>query len=78
MESSRDPEPRRVPEGEYLYTIQIQESSGQVRKWVIRQGDRANNISVTAKGREVVCGWDRFLSSLRKHLAIPKRILHEQ
>ena len=74
MESPREDEPRRVPEGEYLYTIQIQESSGQVRKWIIRQGDRANNIRVIAKGREVVCGWDRLLCSLRHNLSVTKRV----
>lgn len=75
MESPAPDEPRRVPDRELLYTLQIQESSGQVRKWVIRQGPRANNIRVFAKGREVVCGWDKLMSSLRKHLSISKRIL---
>lgn len=74
MESPRDPEPRRVPEGELLYTLQIQESSGQVRKWVIKQGNRANNIRVIAKGREVVCGWDKLMRSLRRNLSAQKRI----
>lgn len=74
MECPRDPEPRRVPDGELLYTIQIQESSGQVRRWVINQGPRANNIRVKAKGREVVCGWDHLMRSLRHNLSIQKRI----
>ena len=74
MESPREDEPRRVPDGEYLYTIQIQDSSGQVRKWVVRQGPRANNIRVAAKGKSVVCGWDRFTRTLRRHLSIQKRI----
>ncbi len=74
MESPREPEPRRVPEGEYLYTIQIQESSGQVRKWVIRQGPRTNNITVTSKGKSVTCGWDKLMRSLRHNLSITKRI----
>jgi len=74
MESPRDLEPRRVPEGELLYTLQIQEASGQVRKWVIRQGDRANNLKVTAKGKTVCCGWDKFMRSLRHNLSIQKRV----
>lgn len=74
MEQPRDPEPRRVPEGEYLYTIQLQESSGQVRKWIIRQGPRANNIRVSAKGKSVVCGWDKLMRSLRHNLSITKRL----
>jgi hypothetical protein len=72
MESPREDEPRRVPDRELLYTIQIQESSGQARKWVIRQGPRANNIRVFAKGREVVCGWDKLMRSLRHNLSIKK------
>lgn len=74
LESPPISEPRRVPDKELLYTIQIQESSGQVRKWVIKQGPRANNIRVSAKGREVVCGWDRFMRCLRRNLSIQKRI----
>lgn len=38
-----------------------------------KQGPRANNIRVTAKGREVVCGWDRLTAALRKRLSVPKR-----
>lgn len=78
IKSPINPEPRRVPDRELLYTLQIQESSGQVRKWIVRQGPRVNNIRVCSKGREIVCGWDRLMRSLRKNLSIPKRILHEQ
>jgi len=74
MEVPRDPEPRRVLDGELLCTLQIHEASGQVRRWVVRQGPRANNIRVTAKNREVVCGWDKLMRSLRKRLALSKRV----
>lgn len=75
MESPREPKRCRVPDGELLYTLQIQESSGQVRKWIIKQGPRANNIRVTAKGRNVVCGWDKLMRSLRRNLSIQKSII---
>ncbi len=53
---------------------------GTVRRWVIEQGPRANNIGVIARvagGNDVprVMGWDRLLSGLRKRLAISKRVM---
>lgn len=74
MEPPPDYEPRKLDDGEFLGVIQWQDSSGQVRRWTIHQGPRANNIRVTAKGKEVVCGWDHLLTSLRKNLSIPKKI----
>ena len=74
MESPPDNEPRKLDDGMFLGVLQWQDASGQVRRWTVRQGPRANNIRVTAKGKGVVCGWDYLLTSLRKNLSIPKRI----
>ena len=73
MESPPDNEPRKLDDGEFLGVLQWQDASGQVRRWTIRQGPRANNIRLTAKGKEVVCGGDRLTASLRKRLSVPKR-----
>lgn len=74
MAGGRDDEPRPLPVGEFLGVLEWREASGKVRRWVIKQGSRANNIRVESQGRSVVCGWDRLLRSLRKKLAIPKRV----
>jgi hypothetical protein len=75
-----DPEPQRVPEGRPLGVLTWHAQDGTVRKWVVTQGPRANNIGVivrVAGGDETrrVMGWDRLLVDLRKLLAMPKRIL---
>ncbi len=75
MESPPDDEPRRVPEGQFLGVLQWHASDGTVRRWTVRQGDRANNIKVHAKGKTIVCGWDFMMRKLRKHLSIPKRLI---
>ena len=77
-----DPEPRRVPEGMPLGVLTWHATDGTVRRWVVEQGPRANNIAVAARvagGDETrrVMGWDRFLGALRKRLAMPKRILKD-
>ena len=74
MESPPDDEPRRIPDGQFLGVLQWHAADGSVRRWTIRQGPRANNIRVTAKGKEVVCGWDKLTASLRKRLAVLKRL----
>jgi hypothetical protein len=74
MQSPPDDEPRRVPEGQFLGVLQWHAADGTVRRWTIRQGNRANNIQVQAKGRSLVCGWDRFFRGLRKRLSMPLRI----
>jgi hypothetical protein len=74
MESPASSEPRKVPQGEYLGTLRWYAADGTLRSWVITQGDRANNIEAQAKQKRVICGWDRFLVGLRKHLSISKRI----
>jgi hypothetical protein len=74
-----DPEPQRVPEGQPLGVLAWHAIDGSVRRWVIEQGPRANNIAVVARvaggdnARRVI-GWDGFLSALRKRFAMPKRI----
>jgi len=78
MEAPRDDEPRRVPEGQFLGVLQWHAADGTVRRWTIRQGDRANNIQVAAKGQTVMCGWDYLLRKLRGHLAVPKRIFRDE
>jgi len=74
MAKPSDREPRRVPDRELLEVIQIQSKCGQVRKWVVLQGPRANNIRVLSKSKEVVCGWDKLTRMLRKNLSRPRRI----
>ena len=74
MELPPDDEPRRVPEGQFLGVLQWHAADGTVRRWTIRQGPRANNIKVSAKGKVAVCGWDYLLRKLRRGLAVPKRI----
>ena len=74
-----DPEPRRVPEGMPLGVLTWHAADGTVKRWVVEQGPRANNIAIVARvagGDEIrrVMGWDKLLSGLRKRLAIPKRI----
>lgn len=74
MESPRDSEPRRVPDGFHLGCLTWLDSSGSAHRWHITQGPRANNIRVIAKGRAIVCGWDRLLRVLRRNLSVQKRI----
>ena len=74
-----DSEPQRVPEGQPLGVLTWHAIDGTVRRWVVTQGPRANNIAVVARvaGRDEtrrVMGWDRFLGALRKRLAMPKRL----
>jgi hypothetical protein len=45
--------------------------SGQVRKWVIRIGDRVDRITLESPGKKPTQsrGWTWFLTQLRKHLS---------
>lgn len=74
MEQPPDDTPRRVPDGEFLGVLQWHACDGKVRRWTIRQGPRANNVRVIAGGKEIICGWDKLMSSLRKRLSVPKRL----
>jgi hypothetical protein len=72
-------EPLKVPEGTPLGVLTWQSADGSVRRWVICQGTRANNIGVVARvagGDDLrrVMGWDKLLRGLRKRLAVPKRL----
>lgn len=74
-------EPQRVPEGQHLGVLTWHAADGTVRSWIINQGPRANNIGVVARllgsdGARRVMGWDKLLSSLRKRLALPKRLFN--
>ena len=79
MESGEvDEEPRRVPEGEMLGVLTWHAADGTVRRWIITQGPRANNIAVTARvsggdDQPRIMGWDRLMAGLRRKLSIPKR-----
>lgn len=71
----RTPELVRVNKGQFLGTLTWQSADGEVRKWNIRQGKRANGIEVSAKGKKIQCGWDKLVRGLRKNLAVPKKVL---
>ena len=64
--------PGRLPPGAFLGVLAWTEASGQVRRWVVSQGPRVNNVCVRSKGKSVVCGWDHLLASLRKKLSAAK------
>lgn len=75
-----DTEPRRVPEGHLLGVLTWHAADGTVRRWIIQQGPRSNNITVIARvahgdSSTRSMGWDKLLTKLRKHLAVPKRLL---
>ena len=67
----------RVPEGQHLGVLQWHAADGEVRRWTIKQGDRANSIIVSAKGKTLQCGWAKLFSGLRKKLAVKKVWLPE-
>ncbi len=54
---------------------QPEKPKGTVRRWTIKQGQRMNGIQVSAKGKDIECGWDHLFRSLRKKLSTPKRTL---
>lgn len=77
MASPRDPELVRIPAGEYLGCLQWHGADGEVKRWAITQGVRANNITVQA----LVAGRDRkrrlstftaLLGRLRECLCTPR------
>ncbi len=69
-----DPQMYRLLRGEYLGTLQWTGADGQVRRWIIRQGWRANSISIVARvvGKVVKRQertWTWLLTGLRKILS---------
>jgi hypothetical protein len=75
-----DDEPQRVPKGAPLGILTWHAIDGTMRRWIIQQGPRSNNITVTARvasgdTAKRNMGWDKLLTKLRKHLAVPKRLL---
>ena len=74
MEAPVDCGPVRVPEGQLLGVLQWHAADGTVRRWVVKQGTRANNLSISAQGKTVAGGWDKLLTSLRKRLAVQRRV----
>jgi hypothetical protein len=57
-------------------------TDGTVRRWVVWQGPRANNIAIVARvaggnDTRLLMGRDRFLGALRKRLAMSKRLFTE-
>jgi hypothetical protein len=74
-----DSTPLRVPEGAPLGQLTWQAADGTVRRWIIRQGPRANNILVIGRTprhdpKPIASGWDKFFRTLRRHLSTPKRL----
>ncbi len=75
-----EPEFVRVPRGTYLGTLTWQDADGQVRRWVITQGERANNIAVlgrVARGDKLRHGstWSALFGRLRRCLAVSRHVL---
>jgi hypothetical protein len=64
----------KVPEGQHLGVLQWHAADGTVRRWAVCQGTRANNLSISAKGKSISGGWDKLFRGLRKHLSGPRRI----
>lgn len=78
MENLPHQTPSRVPAGVPLGVLQWHAADGKVRRWVIRQGKRANGMQVAAQGKKVECGWDHLFRTLRTKLAQPKRLFPDQ
>lgn len=61
--------PRLRDAGDFIGTMELRLDNDVVRRWVLRQGPRANNITISIGGAKKHCGWDTLMSGLRKHLA---------
>lgn len=75
-----DPELVRVPAGEFIGTLTWQDASSQIRRWTVRQGLRANNVTVEAfvvghPAKRHACTWTAFLARLRSALSLPRRVV---
>lgn len=67
----RDDGPRRVPVGELLGVLQWAAACGEVKRMVVRQGARANQIRVEGCRRDH--GFDWLLRQVRGKLAVRRR-----
>ncbi|MEM6911071.1 MAG: hypothetical protein AAF555_05755 [Verrucomicrobiota bacterium] len=56
-----------LEEGELLGVLQWQERSGRVRRWVVRQSKRSNQIKIDGVPKPKCWSW--LLARLRKHTA---------
>jgi hypothetical protein len=73
-------EPQRVPQGQHLGVLTWHAADGTVRRWIVKQGPRSNNIGILPRIFRATpflrfMGWDTFLTGLRAKLSTPKRIL---
>lgn len=71
----RDDGPRRVPAGEFIGVLQWAAAFGEVKRMVVRQGGRANQIRVDGCRRDH--GWDWVLRRVRGKLAVRRRRFRE-
>ena len=53
--------------GDYMGTLQWRQCDGSVRKWIVRQGSRSNQIRIDGVKKEH--GWTWLTDRLRVHLA---------
>jgi hypothetical protein len=72
-ETPREPELRPVPAGEFILFITVQFAHGEVKRLIVRQGARANQIRVDGMCKDH--GWDYITQRLRSRLAVPRRVL---
>jgi hypothetical protein len=64
--------PQRLPEGEFLGTLQWHDCSGKINRWTVRQGKRVDQIRVA--GMREDHGWDFVLAKLRGKLSLKKLV----
>ena len=69
----REPVLRPRDPGEFLGVFELRLKDERVRRWILRQGPRRNNVEVTLGPKSVVCGWDTLLNGIRPHLAVITR-----
>lgn len=69
-EGPREEGPRRVPVGELLGVLQWSAACGEVKRIVVRQGERANQIRVAGCRRDH--GFDWLMRQLRGKLSVKR------
>ena len=70
---SAEPRPRPRDPGTFLGVLELRLADDSIRRWVLTQGPRRNNVCVTLGKRKAVCGWDALLNGIRPHLAVITR-----